>query len=398
MKEQPAKTTKKQPSWTKGRHKAIFWLLRPFFNMFFKLRYNYSTTNEEAKTPSPCLIMSNHLTTLDPFAMAMSFRRPLYYVTSDDLFTIPVISPIIRFLVAPIPKSKSKSDLNTIRFTLKVLEEGGTVAIFPEGNRSLSGGNWEIDISTAKFAKMVKVPLVLYKIQGGYGSDPRWGNDVRKGKMSGSVVKVLSVEEVAAMSVEELYQEICSCLISDDYLQDQAFHGKARAQFLERALYYCPECKSFNCLQSKKHHLLCKNCNFKVEYTPTLTFNAEDKPAPYPHVKEWFDDQRIALSKLSQAANEDQILFEDEGLEFRKIVNKRKRVALGKGNISATKYTLSVTLKKQALTLSYPELVGVTVVGKQKINFYLENGDTLQIKGSKRFNAVKYLHLFEENK
>ncbi len=387
-----------QKRWVKKRHAVIFAILQPIFYVFFKLRYNFTVKNEESITPKPCLIMSNHLTTLDPFMLSKSFRRPLYFITSDDLFTIPVLSRLIRFLVAPIPKSKSKSDLNTIRFTLKVLKEGGSVAVFPEGNRSLSGGPWGIDISTAKFAKLAKVPLVLYKLQGGYGADPRWGKGVRKGKATGSIVKIIPTEELAKMSVEEVYQEIVSTLVSDDYLQGEEFFGKNRAEFLERALYRCPSCGGWNTLHSKKHTLSCKNCSFETEYMPNLTFRPVQGELPYPHVKEWFDEQRLALKEYAKNAKNDEVLFFDEGLEARKIVNRRKRIKLGLANMQADKNGVTIRLKDESIRLEFSQLVGATVLGKRKINFYLPDGNTLQLKGSERFNSVKYLHLFEFEK
>ena len=44
----------------------------------------------------------------------------------------------------------------------------------------------------------------------------------------------------------------------------------------------------------------------------------------------------------------------------------------------------------------YPlkDIVALTMVGKKKFNFYYE-GRILQIKGDKRFCAIKYVHVFE---
>jgi 1-acyl-sn-glycerol-3-phosphate acyltransferase len=129
---------------------------------------------------------------MDPFFLALSFKFPVYYFASDDIFNIPVASPIIRYLVAPIPKSKSVADLQSVRDGLQILREGGCVGVFPEGNRTLSGKLWPIEKGIAKFVKLSKVPLILYNIKGGYGSDPRWGTKVRRGKMTGEVVRVVS--------------------------------------------------------------------------------------------------------------------------------------------------------------------------------------------------------------
>lgn len=62
-----------------------------------------------------------------------------------------------------------------------------------------------------------------------------------------------------------------------------------------------------------------------------------------------------------------------------------------------------MSIDKNALTVSdgksvavYPlgEIEALTMVGKKKFNFY-HGGKILQIKGGKRFCAVKYVHIFD---
>ena len=386
---------KKKKKWIKKRHSFIVKLLNPIFKFHFKSKYNLKCENFEKEVPTGSLIMCNHLTTMDPFMIGASFSRPLYYVASDDLFTIPVISRIIKFLVEPIPKSKSKSDLNTVRYTLQVLKEGGSVVLFPEGNRSLSGGNWEIDLSAAKLAKMCKAPLVFFNITGGYGADPRWGKGVRKGRVTCRAVKIIPAEKVATMSVEEIYREILINLTSCDYDLGIKFKSKNRAEYLERALYYCPNCKTFNSLYSSKQYLYCKHCDLQVEYTEDLQFKKINGEINSANVYEWFNAQKEELKTYSNS--KDSILFNDNEVTARLIKNK-KRHKLGLANIKGYNDKVIVEIKNKQNVLDFNELVGVTVLGKRKINFYLPDDKTLQIKGNKRFNAIKYLHLFELSK
>lgn len=132
--------------------------------------------------------------------LSLSVRFPIYFLASDDLFNLK-ISPLIKYLVAPIPKSKSLRDVAAMRSVLNVIKEGGAVGIFPERNRTISGGQWEMTDAIAKLAKFLKVPLVIYNICGGYGTDPRWGHSIRKGRMSGGVRRILSVEELGAVGL-----------------------------------------------------------------------------------------------------------------------------------------------------------------------------------------------------
>ncbi len=386
----------KTKKWIRPRHKIYFFFIRVVFYPILKIRYRCKFKREDKLVPKKCIIMCNHQATLDPAFLVLTLRRPIYFIMSEDLFTLGFASKIIKHVIAPISKSKSKSDINTIRQTLKVLGEGGTVAVYPSGNRSLSGKEWDIDISAAKLVKMAKVPLALYNICGCYGSDPRWGKGVRKGKVVTSLKKVLTPEQINQMSVEEIHAEIVKTLDVDDSALNVNFKSKHRAEYLERALYYCPQCKSFNTLTSNGAEFGCTNCDFKVEYGEDLTFKPISGELPYGTVREWFDEQKQALFSEVKKAEAD--LFSDQKVLARTIVNfKRDK-----------KQTASITANRDGVVVltengnrydaKFSEIYGATILGKKKINFYLPNDIVLQIKGDERFCSVKYLHLYEAYK
>ena len=182
----------KKKAWVKNRHRRVFAFLRFAMRGGCKLKYGYKA--KPAGLPAgPYLILSNHQTTMDPFLLSLSFKFQIYFFASDDIFNLKV-SPLIRYLVAPIPKSKSLADLNAVMSAFRVLKEGGAVCIFPEGNRTISGKQWEMSDSVAKLAKAVKVPLVLYNLSCGYGTSPRWGHGIISGKFCGGVKKIIQHE------------------------------------------------------------------------------------------------------------------------------------------------------------------------------------------------------------
>ena len=135
----------------KFRHKVVFILLRPFFRLFFKLKYNTVVFNYKLNK-EPYLILSNHLTVLDPFLVGLAFGRPIYYMASEDLSSSKY-GKLITWLVNPIYKAKSKSDLGAVKDCIRVVKEGGTICIFPEGNRSYDGRLCKIEESIAALNK-----------------------------------------------------------------------------------------------------------------------------------------------------------------------------------------------------------------------------------------------------
>ena len=87
----------------------------------------------------PYLVLYNHQTPYDQFFLMMSFRGPVYYVATEDLFSNGLPSYLLMWSVAPIPIIKHSSDRTAILLMFKVAQEGGTIVIAPEGNRTYSG-------------------------------------------------------------------------------------------------------------------------------------------------------------------------------------------------------------------------------------------------------------------
>ena len=377
----------RKDSWTKKRHAHVFAFLRVAMAPFFRIKYNYKAIPAPIKK-GPCLIINNHQATMDPFFVAKSFRFPIYFFASDDLFNLKA-SPIINYLVRPIPKSKSLSDLNAVRTSLKVFKEGGAVSIAPEGNRTLSGRLWEMNDSIAKLAKLSKVPLVIYNLRGGYGTDPRWGRSVRKGtKYTGSVQRIIYPEEYAKMSVAELFEAIKSGLDVDDTQSGERYKSRRRAEYIERALYICPVCGKVGSIHSKGARFECTECGMNAEYTEDLRISPP--VCSYERIYEWYEWERREIAE--RVYNGEKI--SDDGIQFFESVKFKKKVKLGGSAVSMDRENLYITGGGRNYVYPLRDIFAVTAVGKKKFNFYC-GGKTLQVKGGPRFCSVKYVHIFE---
>lgn len=380
-------TKKKQKHWVKKRHAAVFAFLRFAMAPFLWLRYHYRAEKAPIRK-GPCIVLSNHQATMDPFFISKAFPFQLYFYASDDLFNLKV-SPLIRYLAAPIPKSKSVADLKAVMISLRVLREGGAIGITPEGNRTLSGRLWEMGDSVAKLVKTAKVPLVLFNLCGGYGTDPRWGVKIRRGtKFVGRVRRILTPEEYAGMSDEELFGIIKNELDVDDTLSGERYKSRRRAEYIERALYMCPVCGSIGTIHSHGTGFCCTSCKTETEYTEDLKISPP--VGGYSRIYEWYEWERQEIVRRILGGEK----ISDGDILFRESVKLQKKIKLP-GN--------TVTLDKDSLMISgggaetrYPlaEIDAITAVGKKKFNFYYK-GKILQVKGGKRFCAIKYVHAFD---
>lgn len=378
--------------WTKFRHKLTFALLRPTLGLVMRILFGFKA--KKCKLPKgPHLIISNHQATMDPFMLSKSFDRPIYFIASDDLFTKKPYSKAMRFLVAPIPKTKSTSDLGTIKICLKIIKEGGTIAVFPEGNRTFSGGLWHVDFAIVKLAKLLKVPLVYYTIRGGYGVEARWSNHIARGKMTGEVVKILSPEEIAQMDPQALYEDIIEKLDVRDAPSVTPFKSKRRAEKLERVLFLCPNCGSIQSIHSHTHEIFCDKCDMRAEYTENLTFKGNVR---FETVYEWYQFQEAFIRDYT-FEKDDAILFQDDDVQVDHVIRGLRRDKQILGTMTLSKNALIV--KNDIKTITYPmeDITGMTALGKHKLDFYHE-GRTLQAHGRADFNAIKYLQMYHKIK
>ncbi|MCM1290042.1 MAG: 1-acyl-sn-glycerol-3-phosphate acyltransferase [Corallococcus sp.] len=354
--------------------------------MHAKIRYRYKAEASGLKK-GPYLIVCNHQTTMDPFILSLSFKFPIYFMASDDLFNLKV-SPLIRHLVAPIPKSKSFNDIAALKNVFRVIKEGGSVGVFPEGNRTISGKQWVMTDAIAKLSKALKVPLVIYNIEGGYGTDPRWGHSIRKGKSRGYVRRIISVEELDAFSAEELFDVIKSQLLVDDTVSGTSFKSRKRAEYIERALYMCPVCNTVSGIVSAKHKFGCKHCKTGSVYTEKLTI---DPPIEgFSRIYEWYEWEREEIAKKVWNG----LTVEDRGIVFRESVKLKNKKKLAGDTVSINRENLVISKGNKHFVYPLKDVSALTMVGKKKFNFYY-GGKILQVKGNKRFCAIKYVHIFD---
>ncbi|MCL6453851.1 MAG: 1-acyl-sn-glycerol-3-phosphate acyltransferase [Alicyclobacillus sp.] len=116
----------------------------------------------------PCIIASNHIHNLDPFVIGASVPRFVQFLAKDELFHIPVITPLIRYLGA-IPIRRGGNDRAGLRRAVEVPKNGGCLVIFPEGHRSKTGRLGPGKPGVALIARLAECPIVPCAVIGPYG-------------------------------------------------------------------------------------------------------------------------------------------------------------------------------------------------------------------------------------
>lgn len=380
---------KKNNEWMKFRHRVVTAALRPFFKAYMKIRCRVDAQPFKEQGHRQYLVLMNHQTAFDQFFVAASFKKPVYYIATEDIFSLGWISAALRWLVAPIPIKKQTMDIQAVKNCIKVAKEGGTIALAPEGNRTYSGRTGYIKPGIISLIKKLGLPIAIYHIEGGYGVQPRWSDVIRKGHMKAYVSRVIEPEEAAAMPGDELYEMICSELYIDEAVADGEFHHKNTAEYLERAIYVCPYC-GLSTFESRGDIIECTKCGIKVKYLPTKELRGEGFEFPYRFAGDWYTYQCDYINSLDIDGLKSEVDYSEKAGLWNVVVYKNKY---------KTADSLTIRLKGDRITVGddlvfdFDETDAVTVLGKNKVNIY-HKGKVYQLKGNERFNALKYVNIF----
>ena len=142
--------------------------VRAFFVMPVKFFLNIRIRGREnipADTNS-YMICSNHICWVDPIIICAGFKQKIRTMAKKELFKIPVLSWLIRGLGA-YPIDRSGGNTGTIKDTIRMLREGETVCIFPQGTRRRGQAIAETPLKTGAAMISVKagVPIIPVKVK-----------------------------------------------------------------------------------------------------------------------------------------------------------------------------------------------------------------------------------------
>ena len=388
---------KKKEKWMKFRHKIVWAVLYPILAAITLIKFPIRVEPLRDRRDRPYLILMNHQTPFDQFFVCMAFKGPIYFIATEDIMSNGFVSKIIKWLIAPIPIKKQAGDFSAVMTALRVAREGATIAMAPEGNRTYSGKTEYINPAVAGLAKKMKLPIALFRIEGGYGMEPRWSSVTRRGKMKGYVHRVIEPEEYAALSNDELYEQICQGLYVNEGAADGIFRSNKRAEYLERAIYVCPFC-GLSKFESHGNESECLTCHRKILYGEDKTITGVGYEFPFRFMTEWYDYQVSYVNKLDLVLFEQTPAFTDRAKLSEVIINKRKQVLRKDAAIAlyGDRVVIDEDTQEQMI-LPFGEVTAAACLGRNKLNLY-HDGKVYQFKGDKRFNALKYVNFYYRHK
>jgi len=385
---------------TKKSNSFVFFLLRLFLRPALFMLYRFRFDMKSSKgIRRPCLVLANHQTGFDQFAVSMGFKFGINYVATDTIFRHGFLSKIMVALVRPIPFSKGSSDLIALKNMMAVIRGGGCVGMFPSGNRSFFGDECKIVPGIGKLAKKFNAPLVLVQIRGGFNTRARWHAKRSLGKTTAFVSRVVQPEEMAAMTSAEVDAVIQRELSFNEFEWNRTaqvvYRGRHKAEYLESVLFYCPQCKSASKkffleegkgLRSKGNEFFCQDCGARAAVNGTGFFekihNAENIPET---ILEWSRLQIDFVKNFDFSRFASKPAFSDGNVIFSSAERAKKEHFLGKGAIELYADRLCVC----AHDFPFAEIT-TAITGVRKMTIYRKN-EMYAVLAPDRTNLMKYM-------
>ena len=107
----------------------------------------------------PLILAANHPSCTDPFLLPLMFRRPVRLLITQNAFKVPGFGSFLRHLGhVPVVKREGLPALDAAR---RLLEAGGSIALFPEGHLSPRRGGFRAPrTGAARLAILTGVPVL----------------------------------------------------------------------------------------------------------------------------------------------------------------------------------------------------------------------------------------------
>lgn len=142
----------------------VKWCVKVFTLILFRVK-TYGQENIEKD--KPYIMCANHTSNWDPPILYTATKREMYMMAKEELFK----NKFIYWLAGKtniFPVKRGKKDIESIKKSLKILNENKILAIFPEGTRNGIKKNGKIQNGPAYLSARTGVEVIPVRIEGNF--------------------------------------------------------------------------------------------------------------------------------------------------------------------------------------------------------------------------------------
>ena len=282
--------------------KALYWLLMQVIKLLNK--WNHATFTYRAypaQEPGPIVMIANHASRVDyQFTAPACYPKRLNFVVGyNEFFRFP--TNLILPAMGVIPKKNFTPDTYALRQMLRVVRQGGSLCLMPEGMSSITGMAQPVIPGAGKLLKKLGLPVYYSKISGAYLTYTKHCLEERRGRIDVTVDRMFTAEQLKEMSPEEIEDTMNRLLAHDDYLWNKkvqaSYQGRGQmAKNLGALLYRCPACDAVYRMESRGNQMRCTACGNTVELDESYNLRPVGRSRCPKLVTDWtiWERQRAA--------------------------------------------------------------------------------------------------------
>jgi 1-acyl-sn-glycerol-3-phosphate acyltransferase len=155
---------------------SLRWWVQRFVHAVLALRYRLIIVGREhIPRTGPVLVACNHVSWMDGFFLAGSCPRRGKALVGEAYLALPILGHWLRWIgMIPVPTSGPKAQRAVLQISRQILDEGGTLGIFPEAQISRNGltGSFYrgIEVIVAGREQVAVIPAFLDGVWGSFFS------------------------------------------------------------------------------------------------------------------------------------------------------------------------------------------------------------------------------------
>ena len=295
------KNKKKKPKEIGKVNPILFKILYAVLKPIYTKKYGITYDNEIVKDiKGPAIVVATHTSNVDHILSAITLYpvRPTYIVSEH--FMRNKKTAMLLKLAHVITKKMFTPDVSTIINVMRAKKENAVIVIFAEGRLSCFGRTLPIAEGTAELIKKLGVNLYSWKAEGAYLSIPKWSEKggERRGKIKSSVKFLLTAEEIAERSIDEIKEITANAIYNDDELAMAGVEYKCEdmTRGVDKILFRCPKCLREGTITAGENHIRCE-CG--LDATLDSFYKLHD--APFESVNQWFEWQQNSIDTENES-------------------------------------------------------------------------------------------------
>jgi 1-acyl-sn-glycerol-3-phosphate acyltransferase len=163
---------------------VVYSLSRFLLRLLLRLGFAFRVEGRDHEPPSGAVVVvSNHLSDLDPLVVGAALRRRVTFMAKRELFEVPGVRWWITACGA-FPVRRGTADRQALRTALDILTRGGIVVMFPEGTRGQDRTLRAPEPGAALLARRTGAALLPVAVLGTDVALPRDSHRLRRGRIT----------------------------------------------------------------------------------------------------------------------------------------------------------------------------------------------------------------------